>query len=182
MTISEKVYALIHSHKTLTTAFATATTGPDHDVFPGLLAKTLYDEHPKHHSFSGSNHLETFKELFRHTGKNDVERIQVIEPTQEDLDLAAQCGNFGSRPSDLFLKVSTISHCLSWQLYMWHLDFHGRSGYSRQRSLGWCGVPTSFGLQRGRELVYNIIVGLSKAMCNAKAKVFQDTRHHATLL
>jgi hypothetical protein len=107
MAISEKVHALIHSHKTLTTAFATATTGPDHDVSPGLLAKTLYDEHPKHHSFSGGSHLEAFKELFQHTGKNDVERIQAIEPTQEDLDLAAQCGNFGSRPSDLFLKIYT---------------------------------------------------------------------------
>ena len=123
MAISAEVYALIHSHKTLTTAFATATTGPDQDVSPGLLAKTLYDERPEHHTLSGSSYLEAFKGLFQHTGKKDVyERHGVqaaIDPTQEDLDLAAQCGNFGSRPSDLFLKVSAISHCLSWQLYMW---------------------------------------------------------------
>lgn len=112
MAISEKVYALVHSNKTLTAALATATTGPDHDLSPGHLSKTLYDGGP-----SGSSHLlvvDAFKGLFQHTGKQDVERIQAIEPTQGDLDLAAQCGNFGSRPSDLFLRVSALLHCLSW--------------------------------------------------------------------
>lgn len=111
MAISERVYSLVHSGKTLITAFATATEPDhDHDVSPGHLAKTLYDEHPKnHHSLSDHGHLGAFKGLFQHTGKKDVEYIQAIEPTQEDLDLAAQCGNFGSRPSDLFLKVGTIS-------------------------------------------------------------------------
>lgn len=117
MAISERVYALIHSRETLTAAFANAT-GPDHDpdsVSPGHLAKTLYDDGhtKKHHSLHGNGHLEAFKGLFQQTGKKDVERIQVIEPTQEDLDQAAQCGDFGSRPSDLFLKVSMISHCSS---------------------------------------------------------------------
>lgn len=118
--ISERTYALIHSHRTLTAAFASATTpDSDHDpdtVSPGYLAKTLYDddEHTKqHHSFHDSSHLEAFKGLFLHTGKKDVERIQAIEPTQEDLNQAAQCGNFGSRPSDLFLKVSVTTYCWS---------------------------------------------------------------------
>ncbi|KAG8214539.1 hypothetical protein J3R82DRAFT_9600 [Butyriboletus roseoflavus] len=107
-TISEKVYSLVHSGKTLTAAFATATAPDDeHDVAPGHLAKTLYyDEHPKkHHNLPGSSHLEAFKGLFQHTGNKDVERIQEIEPTQEDLNKAAQCGDFGARPSDLFLKI-----------------------------------------------------------------------------
>lgn len=67
-------------------AFATATTRPDHDVSPGHLSKTLYDD-----SLSGSSHLlvEAFKGLFQHTGKRDVVCIQAIEPTQRDLDLAA---------------------------------------------------------------------------------------------
>lgn len=118
MAISEKVCTLIHSNKTLTAAFATATADPDnYDVSPGRLARVLYDEHAKkHHSLSGSGHLEAFKGLFQHTPRTrkDVERIQAIEPTQEDIDLAAQCGDFGSRPSDLFLKASAISHRLLW--------------------------------------------------------------------
>ncbi|KAH0831998.1 hypothetical protein J3R83DRAFT_12901 [Lanmaoa asiatica] len=98
MAISEEVYSLVHSGKTLTAVFATATES-DHDVSPGYLATTLYGEHPKkHHSLSGSGHLEAFKGLFQHTEKKDVEHTQAIEPTQEDIDLAAQCGDFGSRP------------------------------------------------------------------------------------
>ncbi|KAG9315842.1 hypothetical protein JVU11DRAFT_3491 [Chiua virens] len=116
--ISERVYALVHSRRTLTSAFANVTEVADHDddVSPGQLAKTLYDsdEHAshhdgdpakKHHMIPGGRHIEAFKALFHDTGKKDVERIQAIEPTQEDLDLAAQCGDFGSRPSDLFLKI-----------------------------------------------------------------------------
>ncbi|KAF8133725.1 hypothetical protein EV363DRAFT_1397144 [Boletus edulis] len=107
MAISEKVSALVHSNKTLTTAFATATVETEEDISPGHLARTFYDEHSKKHSnLSGSGaYLETFKGLFQHAGKKDVERVQAIEPTQEDIDLAAQCGDFGSRPSDLFLKI-----------------------------------------------------------------------------
>lgn len=150
MAISEKVYSLVHSGKTLTAAFATATRPDDdpNDVSPGHLAKTLYDEHPKkQHNLPGSGHLETFKGLFQHTVNKDVEHIQEIDPTQEDLDLAAQCGDFGSRPSDLFLKVSAISHCLSWQLHMCSFsDICGRPGYTRQQPLGWCRISTSLGL------------------------------------
>ncbi|KAF8555746.1 hypothetical protein OG21DRAFT_1410446 [Imleria badia] len=110
MSIPEKVPALIRSHKTLTAAFATATavrSESDHDVSPGHLARTLYDDDPKkrHSRLSGSGYIEAFKGLFQDTGKKNAERIQAIEPTQEDIDLAAQCGNFGSRPSDLFLKI-----------------------------------------------------------------------------
>ena len=104
MGISDKVYALVHSDKTLTAAFATTTTEAEQDISPGHLARTLYDEHPKKHA--GGSHLEAFKALFQNTGKKDIERIQtIVEPTQEDMDRAAQCGDFGSRPSDLFLKV-----------------------------------------------------------------------------
>lgn len=128
MSIPEKVYALVHSNKTLTAAFATATTGSDHhdhDVSPGHLARTLYEQNPKKHSsLSGGGHIEAFKGLFQHSGKKNVERIQAIKPTQEDIDLAAQCGDFGSRPSDLFLKVSTILRCLSWQLYIRRLQIY----------------------------------------------------------
>jgi hypothetical protein len=37
------------------------------------------------------------------------------DPTQDDLDRAAQCGNFPYRPSDLFLKVSCEDGALSVQ-------------------------------------------------------------------
>ncbi|KAF9220887.1 hypothetical protein BS17DRAFT_786130 [Gyrodon lividus] len=101
MAVSEKVYSLTHSHKTVTAAFAVT---PGTDTSPGHLAKALYDD-PNKKPLGPSDYLETFKGLFQGGDKKGVEHIKGIEPTQEDLDRAAQCGNFGSRPSDLFLKI-----------------------------------------------------------------------------
>ncbi|KIJ62552.1 hypothetical protein HYDPIDRAFT_114197 [Hydnomerulius pinastri MD-312] len=99
MGISEKAYSLTHSQKTVTAALAAAPTSS-----PGHLAKTLYDEHHKKPLASGG-YLEMFSEMFHRENGDEMKRIQQIEPTQEDLDRAAECGNFGSRPSDLFLKI-----------------------------------------------------------------------------
>ncbi|KAF8843374.1 hypothetical protein BDN67DRAFT_945733 [Paxillus ammoniavirescens] len=101
MAVSETVYALTHSHKTVTAAFAAAPAS-EPDTSPGHLAKTLY---PNQKSLGSDGLLEMFKGLFQGGDMKDMERIQAIEPTQEDLERAAQCGKFGSRPSDLFLKI-----------------------------------------------------------------------------
>ncbi|KIJ17625.1 hypothetical protein PAXINDRAFT_167631 [Paxillus involutus ATCC 200175] len=101
MAVSETVYALTHSHKTVTAAFAAAPAS-EPDTSPGHLAKTLY---PNHKPLGSDGLLEMFKGLFHGGDAKDMERIQAIEPTQEDLERAAQCGKFGSRPSDLFLKI-----------------------------------------------------------------------------
>lgn len=102
--VSERVYNLTHSDKTLTAAYA-ASPGSS----PGELGKTLYAEH--HHGIHKPNAtggiLATVKAMLQ-TGKTPEEAKEATredEPTQEDLDKAAECGQFGSRPSDLFLKV-----------------------------------------------------------------------------
>ncbi|KAG1818492.1 uncharacterized protein BJ212DRAFT_1345885 [Suillus subaureus] len=99
MTVSNKVYSLTHSQKTLTAAFAASPTSS-----PGYLAKTLYAEHHKKPISSGG-YLETFMGVLQHGSASETQRIPSGEPTQADLDRAAECGNFGSRPSDLFLKI-----------------------------------------------------------------------------
>lgn len=98
--ISDKVYSLTHSKKTLTAAFAASPTSS-----PGHVAKTLYEEHHKTPVASGG-YLETFMGVLQGGNANETLRILSQEPTQADLDRAAECGDFGSRPSDLFLKVN----------------------------------------------------------------------------
>jgi len=99
--ISDKVYSLTHARETLTSAFAASPTSS-----PGHLAKTLYEEHHKKPTAFGG-YLETFMGVLHGGDANETHRILAEEPSQADLDRAAECGNFGSRPSDLFLKVST---------------------------------------------------------------------------
>ncbi|KAG1748562.1 hypothetical protein EDB19DRAFT_1682398 [Suillus lakei] len=99
MTISDEVYSLTHSQKTLTTALAAFPTSS-----PGHLAKTLYAEHHQKPVASGG-YLETFMSVLQRGNANETQRIPPGEPTQADLDRAAECGEFGSRPSDLFLKI-----------------------------------------------------------------------------
>jgi phosphatidylserine/phosphatidylglycerophosphate/cardiolipin synthase-like enzyme len=99
MTVSDKVYSLTHSQKTLTAAFAASPASS-----PGHLAKTLYAEHHKKPISSGG-YLETFMGALQLGNANETRRIPPSEPTQADLDRAAECGNFGSRPSDIFLKI-----------------------------------------------------------------------------
>lgn len=99
--ISDKVYSLTHARETLTSAFAASPTSS-----PGHLAKTLYEEHHKKPTAFGG-YLETFMGVLHGGDANETHRILAEEPSQADLNRAAECGNFGSRPSDLFLKVST---------------------------------------------------------------------------
>ncbi|EGN98552.1 hypothetical protein SERLA73DRAFT_183613 [Serpula lacrymans var. lacrymans S7.3] len=101
--ITEKVYNLTHSQKTLTTAFAAAPHSS-----PGELGKSLYIEHHHHHSAPNASGgvLSTVKGMLHGGNANELKRIIKDEyPSQEDLDRAAECGQFGSRPSDLFLKI-----------------------------------------------------------------------------
>lgn len=102
MTVSDKVYSLTHSQKTLTAAFAASPASS-----PGDLAKTLYAEHHKKPISSGG-YVETFMGMLRSGNAHETQRIPPGGPTQADLDRAAECGDFGSRPSDLFLKVSEV--------------------------------------------------------------------------
>ncbi|KAG2066327.1 hypothetical protein BDR04DRAFT_1106891 [Suillus decipiens] len=95
MTVSGKVYALTHSEKTLTAALAASPTSST-----GHLAKTLYAEHHKKPT-SAEGYLETFMGVLQRGNANET----LPEPTQADLDRAAECGDFGIRPSDLFLKI-----------------------------------------------------------------------------
>lgn len=99
MTVSDKVYSLTHSQKTLTAAFAASP-----ESSPGQLAKTLYAEHHKKRISSGG-YVETFMGMLQRGNAQETQRIPPGEPTQADLDRAAECGDFGSRPSDLFLKI-----------------------------------------------------------------------------
>jgi len=100
--ISDKVYSLTHSEKTVTKAL-TASPGSS----PGHLAKTLYEEHHKKPTASGG-YLEMFMGVLQGRHANEIHQTLSEEPTQADLERAAECGNFGKRPSDLFLKASNL--------------------------------------------------------------------------
>jgi hypothetical protein len=77
--ISDKVYKLVQSKETVTSALAASPTTAVESV-----AEKLYK-----------------------TSKRESSKAKVgqQEPTPADLDRAAQCGKFTSRPSDLFLQV-----------------------------------------------------------------------------
>ena len=77
--ISDKVYGLVHERETVTSALAVSLTGS-----VDAIAEKLY------------KHI-----------KRDSTKVKVGEetPTTADLDRAAECGKFTSRPSDLFLQV-----------------------------------------------------------------------------
>lgn len=102
---SERIYNLTHSDKTLTAAFATSP-----DSSPGELGKTLYAEH--HHGIHKPNATggitATIRDMLKtgHAPDEAKEAVREDDPTPEDLDRAAECGQFGTRPTDLFLKVS----------------------------------------------------------------------------
>lgn len=49
--------------------------------------------------------METFMGMLQRGNAHETQIIPPDEPTQADLDRAAECGDFGSRPSDLFLKI-----------------------------------------------------------------------------
>ncbi|KAL6303145.1 hypothetical protein BKA93DRAFT_789501 [Sparassis latifolia] len=99
MLIPDKCYALTHSDKTLTAALASSPT-----FAPGELGKYLYEHHHARHP----HFLSTLKRMMLRTGATPEESKRVAvedEPSKEDLDRAAECGQFGTRPSDLFLKI-----------------------------------------------------------------------------
>ncbi|KAH9919314.1 uncharacterized protein B0H18DRAFT_1028287 [Fomitopsis serialis] len=102
--VSERVHNLTHSDKTLTSALA---ANPKES--PGELGKKLYEEH--HHGIHNPNAtggiFATVKSMLKtgSTPEDAKEATAEDEPSKEDLDRAAECGQFGTRPSDLFLKV-----------------------------------------------------------------------------
>ncbi|KAH9948260.1 hypothetical protein B0H21DRAFT_734365 [Amylocystis lapponica] len=100
--VSEKVYALTHSQSTLTAALAASPTSP-----PGELAKKLYSEHHHHVPGTSGGILKTITALLKsgQTAEESKTLTREEEPSEEDLDRAAECGQFGTRPSDLFLKI-----------------------------------------------------------------------------
>ncbi|KZT12269.1 phospholipase D/nuclease [Laetiporus sulphureus 93-53] len=102
--VSERVYNLTHSEKTLTAAYAASP-----DSSPGELVKKVYEAHHHgvHEPGTTGGIFATAKSMLK-TGKTPEESRKVTredEPSKEDLDRAAECGEFGARPSDLFLKI-----------------------------------------------------------------------------
>lgn len=116
--VSDRVYAIVHSKETVTTAYASSPGSS-----PGRIMKKLYRDHQRrrlknrgirHWSVGvhrdvategGHPTSEKHHEL-RITGGVSTDPLSLsIEPTQVDLDRAAECGDFGRRPSDLFLRM-----------------------------------------------------------------------------
>lgn len=91
MAISDKVYELTHATDTVQSVLA-----QDPSQAVGDVAEKLYKVHAKDEGKIGA---ERMKVLF--SGTADRGAI----PTKEELDRTAECGKFGRRPSDLFLKV-----------------------------------------------------------------------------
>jgi hypothetical protein len=80
--ISDKVYDLIHGKETVTSALAASPTAT----------------------------VESIAEKLYKNFKCDSSKVKVGERklTPADMDRAAQCGKFTSRPSDLFLQVLCV--------------------------------------------------------------------------
>lgn len=100
--VSNRIFSLTHSTETVTTAFAASPTSS-----PRRLLKDLYHNHSHHRAKEKSSFTSIFNS---HSSIEDVESSLLHDecptgPTQKDLDRAAKCGDFGKRPSDLFLKV-----------------------------------------------------------------------------
>ncbi|EPS95537.1 hypothetical protein FOMPIDRAFT_1132248 [Fomitopsis schrenkii] len=102
--VSKRVFDLTHSDKTLTSVLA---ANPKES--PGELGKRLYEEyhHGVHNPSATGGILSTVKSML--TSGSTAEEAKAAtaedEPSKEDLDRAAECGRFGTRPSDLFLKI-----------------------------------------------------------------------------
>lgn len=107
--VSERVYNLTHSDKTLTSALA---ANPKES--PGELGKKLYEEHHHgiHNPSASGGIVSTVKSMLKSGSTPEEAKAATAEdePSKEDLDRAAECGRFGTRPSDLFLKVCLVSH------------------------------------------------------------------------
>ena len=105
--VSERVYNLTHSDKTLTSALAANPKGS-----PGELGKKLYEEHHHgvHNPSASGGIVSTVKSMLKSGSTPEEAKAATAEdePSKEDLDRAAECGRFGTRPSDLFLKVSLV--------------------------------------------------------------------------
>lgn len=107
--VSKRVFDLTHSDKTLTSVLA---ANPKES--PGELGKRLYEEyhHGVHNPSATGGILSTVKSML--TSGSTAEEAKAAtaedEPSKEDLDRAAECGRFGTRPSDLFLKVRRVAY------------------------------------------------------------------------
>lgn len=100
MTISENVYGLVHGKDTVTSVLAQDPSRPVGDVVAQLYGK--HGSAFKDASAEQKHTVERITEKFSKLGKT---KPHGEELSKEDLDRAAECGNFGRRPSDLFLKA-----------------------------------------------------------------------------
>lgn len=96
MAISDKVYNLTHATETVQSVVAQDPSKPI-----GEVAEKLYKIHAKD---EGKIASEKMKIMFGGTADRGA------IPTKEELDRAAECGKFGRRPSDLFLKVDMTKY------------------------------------------------------------------------
>jgi len=88
----DTVYALCHAPDTVTSEVAQAPV----TLAPGKVAEKLYSKH-------------NVEVLAKGHGHKTIASVSGGPLKEEDLDYAAECGKFPTRPSDLFLKVSTAS-------------------------------------------------------------------------
>ncbi|KAI6098106.1 hypothetical protein F5141DRAFT_1146679 [Pisolithus sp. B1] len=115
--VSDRIYAITHSKETVTTAYASSPGSS-----PGRIMKKLYRDHQRHKLKKRGGHWsvgvhrdvptegEHPKSEKHHkpriTGGVPTDPLLLsVEPTQVDLDRAVECGDFGKRPSDLFLRM-----------------------------------------------------------------------------
>ncbi|EMD40285.1 hypothetical protein CERSUDRAFT_90999 [Gelatoporia subvermispora B] len=105
--VSQHVWDLTHSDKTLVQALAANPSAAPQELGKSLYAHHHHGAHHQPNAAGSGGIIGTVKGLFKNGKTPSTEPIapQDEEPTQEDLDRAAECGKFGSRPSDLFLKI-----------------------------------------------------------------------------
>lgn len=100
--ISEHVYKLTHGTDTVTSVLAQDPSKPISEVVSHLFGKhhggTTREANDKEEHTVDKVKAKFSKLSTKGGGHED-------HPSKEDLDRAAECGNFGRRPGDLFLKV-----------------------------------------------------------------------------
>lgn len=94
--ISDNIWNLTHGTETITTYVAAHP-----DDAPEAISDKLFPMTKKEASKGFIGSIKTAL-----GGKDQTRGTAHIDPTPEDLERAAQCGRFPTRPSDLFLKVA----------------------------------------------------------------------------
>lgn len=102
--IPDKIIKLTKEHDTVISYVAAHP-----DTTPGDAAAKLYGKSgtDTKDSEKGQGLVSKVKDHVTNAHKAEGTVKHAGDPTKEDLDRAAECGKFGERPSDLFLKVIT---------------------------------------------------------------------------